>query len=59
MLDRTESVFDGMVTEDELVDLVDMNQDGGWQIVGSITAIIGITFVFCPTAPCSNTGYCK
>ena len=56
---NSNDIFEGFVSEEELTNLADMNQEGGWEIVASITAIVGITFVTCPTAPCTNTGYCK
>lgn len=54
---KMENVFAGMVSENELVELADMNQEGGWEIVGSITAVA--TYLVCPSIPCTSTGYCK
>lgn len=57
---QNKDIFGGMVEEDELVNLADNNQNGGWEIVGSVTAIIAVlTYVACPSAPCTSTGYCK
>lgn len=52
-----ENVFEGMVSESELADLADMNQEGGWEVVASVVAIA--TYLVCPSIPCTNTGYCK
>lgn len=59
---KEDKIFEGMVMEEELKELADMNDNGGiaWEVIGSITAIITVASnAACPSVPCTSTGYCK